>query len=96
MAQAMRPPLGQGEQGETEVSEHEPIEKIDIFFELPPSAEGTYQYERQDASVVHGDASGEWTLDEHGDVEDIVFFASPRELMKSRRRGLAETGESGE
>ena len=26
--------------------------------------------------TVHGDASGEWTLDENGDSEDIVFFAS--------------------
>ena len=70
------------------------IEKIDIVFELPPSAEGTYQYEREDGSAVHGDASGEWTVGENGEVEDIVFFASPRQLMKSRQRVLADAGES--
>ncbi len=52
-------------------------QKIDIFYELPPSPQGAHQYERAGA-VVHGDASGEWTLDEDGEVEDIVFFASPR------------------
>jgi hypothetical protein len=52
-------------------------EQIDIVYELPPSAQGTYQYERPDGTTVHGDPSGEWTLDEHGDLEDIVFFASP-------------------
>ena len=76
------------------MSEQEPIEKIEIFFELPSSAEGTYQYEREDDTVVHGDASGEWALDENGEVEDIVFFVSPRQLMKSRQRGLADAGES--
>jgi len=30
--------------------------------------------------VVHGDAGGEWTLDPRGEVEDIVFFASPRSM----------------
>ena len=78
------------------MSEQEPIEKIDIFFELPSSAEGTYKYEREDDRVVHGDASGEWALDENGEVEDIVFFVSPLHLAKSRRRGLAETGEGGD
>ena len=36
------------------------------------------------------DASGEWMLDENGDVEDIVVFMSPLYLMKLRRRGLIE------
>jgi hypothetical protein len=59
--------------------------KIEIFFELSPSPQGTYQYEREDGSVVHGDASGEWTLDENGDAEDIVFFASPLFLGYGRK-----------
>jgi hypothetical protein len=54
------------------------VERIDILFELPPSAAGTYFYEREDGTVIHGDASGEWTLDEHGEVSDIIFFGSPR------------------
>lgn len=53
-------------------------ERIDIVDELPPSAQGTYPYEREDGTIVRTDASGEWTLDENGDLEDIVFFASPR------------------
>jgi len=53
-------------------------QKIDIFYELPPSPQGAYQYERDDGSVVHGDASGKWTLDEGGEIEDFVFLASPR------------------
>jgi hypothetical protein len=61
-------------------------QKIDIFFELPPSAQGTYQYEREDGTIVHGDASGEWTLDENGEFEDIVFFASPRWLGYGAKR----------
>jgi hypothetical protein len=52
--------------------------QIDIFYELPPSPQGAYEYEREDGTTVHGDASGEWTLDENGEFEDIVFFASPR------------------
>ena len=28
--------------------------------------------------TLHRDASGEWTLDKNGDLEDIVSFASPR------------------
>jgi hypothetical protein len=52
-------------------------EKIEIVFELPPSPQGTSQYKREDGTVVHGDASGEWTLDDDGEVEDIVFFISP-------------------
>ena len=60
-------------------------EQIDIVVELPPSAKGTCQYEREDGTIVHGDASGEWTLDENGDVEDIVFFASPGSMGYGRR-----------
>ncbi len=55
----------------------ERVEKAEIVFELPPSPQGTYEYEREDGAKVHGDASGEWMLDEDGEVEDIVFFASP-------------------
>ncbi len=42
-----------------------------------------------DGAVVHGDGSGEWTLDENGEVEDIVFFMSPGWHRKKR------TGEGG-
>jgi hypothetical protein len=45
---------------------------------LRDPALGGYQYEREDGAVVHGDASGEWTLDEDGAADDIVLFASPR------------------
>jgi len=55
----------------------ESVQKMDIIYELPPSAEGTYSYEREDGTAVQGDASGEWMLDENGEVSDIVFFASP-------------------
>jgi len=58
-------------------------EVIDVVFELPPSPRGTYQRERDDGTIVHGDASGEWTLNEDGDV-DIAFFASPRWLRRLR------------
>ena len=64
------------------MSEHHPPEGeqpelIEIIFELPPLPQGTYQYGREDGTVVHGDASGEWVLDENGHVDDIVFFMSP-------------------
>jgi hypothetical protein len=36
-----------------------------------------FQRERDDGTVVHGYASGEWTLNEDGDLDDIAFFASP-------------------
>ena len=61
------------------------VERVEIVYELPPSAQGTYEYEREDGTTVHGDASGEWTLDEKGDVEDIVFFASPGSMGYGRR-----------
>lgn len=53
-------------------------DRSEIVFELPPSPQGSYRHERVDGTTVHGDASGEWTLDEDGEVDDIVFFASPR------------------
>ena len=60
-------------------------EQIDIVYELPPSAKGTYRCERPDGTTVHGDASGEWTLDKNGDLEDIVFFAAPRLMGYGRK-----------
>jgi hypothetical protein len=74
----------------------ERVEKVEIFFELPPSAAGTYRYERSDGTVIHGDASGEWTLDENGDVEDIVFFASPRWMGYGPRRRRSERRSAGD
>ena len=68
-----------------ETPEGEKPKVIDIVFELPPSPQGTYQRTRDDGAVVHGDASGEWTLDEEGEVDDIVFFASPAWLRKARK-----------
>ena len=65
--------------------EGEQVERDEIFFELPPSPQGAYQYEREDGTTAHGDASGEWTLDANGDVDDIVFFVSPRWQMNMRR-----------
>ena len=47
--------------------------------------QGTYRYEREDGTIVHGDASGEWRLDENGDLEDLVFFASPRSMGHGRK-----------
>jgi hypothetical protein len=58
----------------------ERAEAIHIVVGLPASAQGTYEYPRDDGSVVHGDSSGEWTLDENGEIDDIVFFASPRSM----------------
>jgi hypothetical protein len=68
--------------------DREQPQKIEIFFEIPPSPVGEYEYDRDDGTRVRGDASGEWTLDEDGEVEDIIFFASPIRLMKLRQRGL--------
>jgi len=62
--------------GEQQPRDGEPVVEATIVFELPPSAQGAYQDKREDGTTVHGDPSGEWTLDEHGEVEDIVFFAS--------------------
>jgi hypothetical protein len=67
-------PLGQDEKRRLRVSEKE---KVEIITEVAPSKTGTYHREDEHGRVVHGDASGEWTLDENGDVDDIVFFLSP-------------------
>jgi hypothetical protein len=64
----------------------ERVQRAEIIFALPPSPQGTHSYERQDGTVVHGDVSGEWTLDETGEIEDIVFFASPRWLRANTVR----------
>jgi hypothetical protein len=73
--------------GTHEQPEGEQVEKLDVVVELPPSPQGSYQYEREDGTVVHGDATGEWTLDEDGEADDTVFFASPRWLGYSPRKG---------
>ena len=70
---------------EQQPPEGERVERVEIAYAPPPSAQGTYEYEREDGTIVHGDASGEWTLDENGDVEDIVFFASPRLMGYGRK-----------
>ena len=59
--------------------------RFKIVYERQPSPRGTHQYEREDGTVVHGDASGEWTLDENEEFEDIVFFASPRSMGYGRK-----------
>jgi hypothetical protein len=68
-----------------EQSDRERVETVTIAFEMPPSLHGAYQYERPDGTTVHGDASGEWTLDENGNFEDSVFFASPRWMGYGRK-----------
>ena len=85
--------------GGTVITEHPPggDSQIEVVFELPPSPEGSYRHERVDGTTVHGDASGEYTLDEDGDVDDIVFFVSPGWLRDLERRGLlAHTPSDGE
>jgi hypothetical protein len=67
-----------------ETPQGEKPEVIDITFELPPSPRGEYQRERHDGTIVHGDASGEWMPNEDGDVDDIVFFASPLWIRRIR------------
>ena len=69
--------MGQDENWRLPVSE-----KHEIIFETPPSKTGTYQREDKQGRVVHGDASGEWTLDENGEVDDIVFFLSPGAMRR--------------
>ena len=72
------------------MSQHPPEgeqDRLEIVFELPPFPEGSYRNERVDGTTVHGDASGEWTLDEDREVDDIVFFVSPgwaRDLEQRR------------
>jgi hypothetical protein len=62
-------------------------DRFEIVFELPPSPTGEYRYERDDGRAVHGDASGEWTLDEDGDVDDIVLFISPGWMRRHAEDG---------
>jgi hypothetical protein len=87
VVQAMRPRRGKANGGTMSKNDEKTFE---IVFEVPPSPEGTYRHEREDGTVVHGDASGAWTLDDDGEVEDIIFFMSPLHLMKLRQRGLLE------
>jgi hypothetical protein len=75
---------------------HGEQDRFEIVFELPPSPQGSYRYERVDGRTVHGDASGEWTLDEDGDVDDIVFFASPCWITDLERRGPLTNKQSDE
>ena len=63
-------------------------QNIEIVFELPPSPQGTYRLERSDGTTVRGDASGEWTLDEDGEVDDVVFFVSPGWVRDLEQRDL--------
>ena len=73
------------------MSQHPPDgeqDRFEIVFELPPSPEGADRHERADGTTVHGDASGEWTLDEDGEVDDIVFFVSPSWVRDLERSGL--------
>jgi hypothetical protein len=79
--------MGQGEQRST----HAPAApayrragQVRIGLEVPPAPHG------EDGTTVHGDAGGEWTLEENGDVDDIVFFVSSG-LMRRR----AEHSEDG-
>jgi hypothetical protein len=53
------------------------LEPIDVVVERPVTEQGTYGYKRSDGTVVRGDASGEWSLDDEGEVGEIVFFISP-------------------
>ena len=70
---------------ERQPAEGERVERVEIVYASPPSPLGTYEYERGDGTTINGDASGEWTLDENGDLEDIVFFASPRWMGYGRK-----------
>jgi hypothetical protein len=63
-------------------------QRFEIVFELPASPQGAHRYEREDGTTVHGDASGEWTLDDDGEIDDVVSFVSPRWLTDLNRRGL--------
>jgi len=68
-----------------ETPEAEKPEVIGIVVELPASPRGTYQRKRDNGAIVHGDTSGEWTLTEEDEVDDIVFFASPLWLRRGRK-----------
>ena len=55
----------------------EKVEEIEIVVEL-----GRGQSVRKDGRIVHSDASGSFLRDEDGDVEDVVFFVSPRYMRE--------------
>lgn len=57
-------------------------QEIEIITGAVPSEEGSYQRQDEHGRVVHGDASGEWTLDENGELDDIVFFVSPGTMRR--------------
>ena len=80
-----RKTVTEGRMSERQPSEGQHVERVEIVYELPPSPQGRYEYEREDGTNVHGDASGEWTLDTNGDLEDIMFFASPRWMGYGRK-----------
>jgi hypothetical protein len=63
--------MGQDENRRLPVSE-----KIEIITGATPTEKGDYQRTDEHGRFVHGDASGEWTLDAEGEVDDIVFFVS--------------------
>jgi hypothetical protein len=69
--------MGQDENRRLPVSE-----EIEIITGATPSEKGIYQRTDEHGRVVHGDASGEWTLDENGDFEDIAFFLSPGAMRR--------------
>jgi hypothetical protein len=79
----MRPRWGKTRTEGSAVSEQE---RIEIIAEVPPSKLGTYQRTDEHNRDVRGDASGEWTLDENGEVEDIVFSCR----LAQRAAGLSE------
>jgi len=86
---------GAGRTEEQNISQQDrSVERFEIVFDLPPSARGTYQSQREDGTVVHGDASGEWTLDEIGDFQDIVsqtdFSPSPTSSYASPTSAASE------
>jgi hypothetical protein len=71
--------MGQDENRRLPVSENE---KIEIITDAVPSETGSYHRTDEHGRVIQGDASGEWTLDENGDVDDIVFFISPGAMRR--------------
>lgn len=78
VAQVMRPYEGKTTTRERAMSKKtEKVEQIEIVVELGPG-----QHVRDDGRIVHTDMSGSFLLDEDGEVEDVVFFASPRYLRE--------------
>ena len=62
---------------ERQPPECERVERFEIVYDLRPHR-GRNEYKREDGTIVHGDASREWTLDESGGMRTLCF-ASPRE-----------------